>query len=570
MLEYAKKYHSAGLKVIPFWKKTDGKVSFPSNWAQYRDNQTEQDIERLFSGNIDGIAMLCTDDIEVIDIDVKHDPDGAIGRNYFADLMEYETTEKAIKKCVVQKTKSNGWHVIYKAINSEGNQKLAFLPGCKEAAIETRGDGGLLFVYPSPGYEVKRGDLCAIREIAPGERKSLINAARLYDSTKSADTNFSDSAPGDRPGDIYNEKTNLLQLLEKYGWTKINERGDFIRLNRPGAKHKRGIDATIIKSRNKFYPWSSSTPFDVNRSYDSFSVFAVMECNGDYKEAAKKLSPDMAGEFRKAGAPAAMPPKNKTDLVAKARETKFDYHEEIKEDEIVFKMTDGEDVYNIAGYGQIGVFTGAEKSGKSFVTSQVAASVLLSGFYKLNLALDAGSRKTVWFDTEQSRYWYQRTQKRIHENGAVYDNTDRYEAFHLRKFSPEERLAIIEEMIYTGGDIGVVVIDGYVDLMNDYNSLEESQALMSKLLKWTDEKNILMMGVLHVNKGDGKIRGHLGSELKNKADFIINVRQPEPNLYEVSNPTSRYISFPTLTFNRNSFGEAENIEAERRAINAPF
>jgi len=96
-----------------------------------------------------------------------------------------------------------------------------------------------------------------------------------------------------------------------------------------------------------------------------------------------------------------------------------------------------------------------------------------------------------------------------------------------------------------------VVIDGYVDLIKDYNSLEEAQKLVGDLLRWTDERNVLMIGVLHVNKGDGKIRGHLGSELKNKCDFIVNVRQPEPGYYEVSNPTARYKGFNSFHFTRN-------------------
>ena len=47
--------------------------------------------------------------------------------------------------------------------------------------------------------------------------------------------------------------------------------------------------------------------------------------------------------------------------------------------------------------------------------------------------------------------------------------------------------------------------------------------IASKLLKWTEEKNIHVVTVLHQNKNDGNARGHLGSELVNKAETVLSV-----------------------------------------------
>ena len=58
------------------------------------------------------------------------------------------------------------------------------------------------------------------------------------------------------------------------------------------------------------------------------------------------------------------------------------------------------------------------------------------------------------------------------------------------------------------------------------------------------------MGVLHANKGDGKIRGHLGSEIKNKFDFVFNIAQREKNNYLLSHPTGRFPTIPDLGFSR--------------------
>jgi hypothetical protein len=73
--------------------------------------------------------------------------------------------------------------------------------------------------------------------------------------------------------------------------------------------------------------------------------------------------------------------------------------------------------------------------------------------------------------------------------------------------------------------LGILVIDGIRDLINDINSPEEATMISSKLLKWTEERNIHIITVLHQNKQDGNARGHLGAELTNKAESVISVEK---------------------------------------------
>ena len=55
-LTTATEYHAAGLKVIPFYKRQDGSVTFPPDYAKYRDEQTPDDIKNLFTTDSSGIA----------------------------------------------------------------------------------------------------------------------------------------------------------------------------------------------------------------------------------------------------------------------------------------------------------------------------------------------------------------------------------------------------------------------------------------------------------------------------------------------------------------------------------
>ena len=71
--------------------------------------------------------------------------------------------------------------------------------------------------------------------------------------------------------------------------------------------------------------------------------------------------------------------------------------------------------------------------------------------------------------------------------------------------------------------MGLVVIDGIRDLMLDINNSTEATKLVGDLMQWTSEQNIHIQTVLHLNKGDDNARGHIGTELNNKAETVLQI-----------------------------------------------
>src|SRR5690606_21990059 len=45
--------------------------------------------------------------------------------------------------------------------------------------------------------------------------------------------------------------------------------------------------------------------------------------------------------------------------------------------------------------------------------------------------------------------------------------------------------------------------------------------------KWTEERNIYALTVLHQNKSDTNARGHIGTELINKAQTVLSITKAE-------------------------------------------
>jgi hypothetical protein len=122
--------------------------------------------------------------------------------------------------------------------------------------------------------------------------------------------------------------------------------------------------------------------------------------------------------------------------------------------------------------------------------------------------------------------------------------------------TPSERLSFIENEIYSNNKIGFVVIDGIKDLVTSINDEEQASLVVCKLLKWTEERNIHIVTVLHQNKSDTNARGHIGTECINKAETVLSVTKAETNndISIVEPQQCRDIEPEVFAFEINEFG----------------
>ncbi len=174
--------------------------------------------------------------------------------------------------------------------------------------------------------------------------------------------------------------------------------------------------------------------------------------------------------------------------------------------------------------GNFSMIIGKAKAKKSFFLN-IAVSAVLSEDRLMNQfkgCLPTGKRRVLYFDTEQSRYHVHLALQRICRQIDVKE-PENLNVYGLRSEAPDKRLQIIEYAIYSTENLGFVVIDGIKDLITSINDEAEATMIASKLLKWTEEQNIHIVTVLHQNKGDNNARGHIGSELVNKAETVLSV-----------------------------------------------
>ena len=148
---------------------------------------------------------------------------------------------------------------------------------------------------------------------------------------------------------------------------------------------------------------------------------------------------------------------------------------------------------------------------------------------------------------------------------------DPLEFLALRKYTPEQRIRIVEQAINNTPDIGLVIIDGIRDMVYDINSPGESTRIISKLMQWTDDRQIHIHTILHQNKGDENARGHIGTELNNKAETVLLVEKDKSN-GDISNVSAMHIramDFEPFAFRINDNALPELIEGYRPEAKKP-
>ena len=109
---------------------------------------------------------------------------------------------------------------------------------------------------------------------------------------------------------------------------------------------------------------------------------------------------------------------------------------------------------------------------------------------------------------------------------------------------------------------GLVIIDGIRDLLLDINNAGESVEVINKMMEWSSKYDLHIHCVLHQNKGDNNVRGHIGTEMNNKAETVLVITKSttNPDISEVKAMHIREKEFKPFAFTVNEEGLPEIVE----------
>ena len=174
----------------------------------------------------------------------------------------------------------------------------------------------------------------------------------------------------------------------------------------------------------------------------------------------------------------------------------------------------------IATLGNFSASTGKAKAKKTFnVSAIVAAALTSSQVLNYRAQLPDGKQRILYVDTEQSRYHCHKVLERILRLAGLPTDTDssNLDFLCLREYSPATRIQVIEYALSQNDSYGLVIIDGIRDLLVDINNAGESTVVINKMMEWSSRYDLHIHCVLHQNKADNNVRGHIGTEMNNKA-----------------------------------------------------
>lgn len=253
-----KKLREIGISSIPVAQDKKPKVA----WKEYQKRLPSiQECESWDSIKSDGIAVVCgriSGNLEVIDIDNKFE----MAEQIYEDITRKITAQRIdlLDKLVFEKSKNNGYHIIYRCNKIEGNQKLAIYEDLnsseKATVIETRGEGGYCIIYPSPGYQKLQKNILKVEEITEEEREFLFELCKSYNKVQDSDKKIEVS---EQKNEIktnkntdeidflkwYNEQDYFIDVLRNHGWSIEKEVNDEIYFTRPGKN--KGTSASFSK-----------------------------------------------------------------------------------------------------------------------------------------------------------------------------------------------------------------------------------------------------------------------------------------------------------------------------------
>ena len=312
-VETAMAYLAAGLSVLPAIKaEKRPAVGAWKTWAARLPSEYE--VKAWFGNHPDGVCIVSgvvSGSLECMDFD---------NHGELFDKWKNRVDSALFSRLVVERTPSGGYHVIYRVTGVvAGNTKLARGERAAKLAtlIETRGEGGIFLCAPTPGYSVVQGEFAHVPTLSADEHAQLLAAARelneAQEAPKSAACGVSggeagnqpSSAPGAhtgavsgecgdsgdfavRPGDDFCARGDIRPVLVSHGWQLLGSRPDGNELWRRPGKEAGGHSATF--DGNVFYVFSSNaSPFESERGYSRFQVYAALECGGDYTRAAREL-----------------------------------------------------------------------------------------------------------------------------------------------------------------------------------------------------------------------------------------------------------------------------------------
>lgn len=269
--------HADGLHVLPL-RHNGEKFIHPQYSGSFDKPFSTEDLEKFFADGFNNAYAVihgkCNPYLKCLDFDEKNAP----GKDLYG-TWQMLVDPDLLSKLVIERTRSNGYHVYFLCTNKVVEKALASsATGQEWIACRSSEMHGLVYAAPSPGYTYHQGSLFDLQEITGDEMAQLCDAAcqlneytgeKNFKSTSLAPVQMpANYAPALRAFDREVADSYILSFLQDQGWT-IGERikrgkvdgadWQFVEVWRPGRTTRESISGRFWLTNKRLSVFTSST-----------------------------------------------------------------------------------------------------------------------------------------------------------------------------------------------------------------------------------------------------------------------------------------------------------------------
>jgi len=176
------------------------------------------------------------------------------------------------------------------------------------------------------------------------------------------------------------------------------------------------------------------------------------------------------------------------------------------------------------------IFGGLPKAGKSsFLNSCIASAFVPYDIFSMKINLPEQRQRLCLFDTESSDFDFYKRIQSILKFADLDKIPDNFDSFQVREDGTGTIRKMVERYLELNPDCSILVLDGLLDLITNYNDETESSMLTKWLKKITKVHNLLIISVLHFNKSNDHTTGVIGSHSDRFAQSTLEVKKDKEN-----------------------------------------
>ena len=203
--------------------------------------------------------------------------------------------------------------------------------------------------------------------------------------------------------------------------------------------------------------------------------------------------------------------------------------------------------------GDLVAISGKEKCGKT-TDCRIIVSALMKGEYMGVTALEKNV-SVLWIDTEQASQTSRAVCRGIEMMCGFEPSDARFVYFALREYPDRQEMTEAMRMLFNEYCPDIAIVDGIRDFIPDFNDVVESAEIVLECMRLssgvsaeqarkkglTERPPCCVCCILHQNKpkDDNNMRGHLGTELSNKAGEVWEATQDDDHVFSFAQTRSR-------------------------------